>query len=140
MKDTNVLRDYESFAVQRETLSKLLASSQSVFRDLDMEARLDTICKLTTRLASDRFKVLILGEFKRGKSTVINAILGADILPAFATPCTAVINEIKWSESKRAVLHFRSPLPSPLPQQTPPAVIRHVQQANGDGLPPICTF
>ena len=49
---------------------------------------------------------MILGEFKRGKSTFINALLGEEILPAFATPCTAIINEVKWGERQRAVLHF----------------------------------
>ena len=75
MKENSTLGDYESFAAQRATLSTLLASSQRVLRDLDMGGRLDTICQLTNRLTSDRFKVIILGEFKRGKSTVINAIL-----------------------------------------------------------------
>jgi hypothetical protein len=36
---------------------------------------LDHRVKLTERLKSERFKVIVLGEFKRGKSTLINSLL-----------------------------------------------------------------
>ena len=46
-------------------------------------------------------KVAFLGEFKAGKSTLINALLGRKILPMFADPTTAVITEIsKGTEDK----------------------------------------
>jgi ribosome biogenesis GTPase A len=64
------------------------------------------LINLQSIVQSTNFKVMILGEFKRGKSTFINALLGEEILPAFATPCTAIINEVKWGERQRAVLHF----------------------------------
>src|SRR5581483_10925061 len=34
-----------------------------------------------TRVAEDRFNLVVLGEFKRGKSTLINALLGRNVLP-----------------------------------------------------------
>jgi GTPase SAR1 family protein len=68
----------------------------------------------------DRFKVLIMGEFKRGKSTVINAMLGQEILPAFATPTTAIISEVKWDDSPGALLHY---LPSSDGNVKPPIEI-----------------
>jgi ribosome biogenesis GTPase A len=36
---------------------------------------------LLSRLAEDRFHLVVLGEFKRGKSSLINAILGRELLP-----------------------------------------------------------
>ncbi|MBQ4247588.1 MAG: dynamin family protein, partial [Ruminococcus sp.] len=42
------------------------------------------------------FTLVILGEFKRGKSTIINAILGKDLTPTNATPETYTINEITF--------------------------------------------
>ncbi len=63
---------------------------------------------------------MVLGEFKRGKSTFINALLGEEVLPSSAIPCTAVINEVKWGEQQRAILHFRYPLPKPLAVTVPP--------------------
>ena len=69
----------------------------------------DTLHRLKERVQTDHFKVLVIGEFKRGKSTFINAMLGAEILPAYAKPCTAIINEVKWGDSPRALLHHVSP-------------------------------
>ena len=42
------------------------------------------------------FTLVILGEFKRGKSTIINAILGKELTPTNATPETYTINEITF--------------------------------------------
>lgn len=49
--------------------------------------------------------VAFLGEFKSGKTTIVNALLGKKILPMFATPTTAVITEIsKGIEDKFYVI------------------------------------
>jgi Dynamin family len=45
---------------------------------------------LRRRLAADRFQLAVLGQFKRGKSTLLNALLGADALPTGVVPVTAV--------------------------------------------------
>jgi GTP-binding protein EngB required for normal cell division len=50
----------------------------------------DTLTRLRDRLAASRLRVLVVGEAKRGKSTLVNALLGRDVLPAGVTPLTAV--------------------------------------------------
>jgi GTPase SAR1 family protein len=62
---------------------------------------------LERRVAEERFFVAVLGEIKRGKSTLINAILGRDILPKAALICTAVPCLIRFGETPKAILHFR---------------------------------
>jgi predicted GTPase len=42
-------------------------------------------------LTQGMFKILVIGEFKNGKSTLLNAMLGRKTLPAKAAPATAVI-------------------------------------------------
>jgi len=49
--------------------------------------RLDT---LRERLATERFQLAVLGQFKRGKSTVLNALLGQSVLPIGVVPVTAI--------------------------------------------------
>ena len=77
------------------------------------------------------------GTFKNGKSTFINALLGEDILPTKAVPCTAVINEIKYGESKKAILNFRNPLPKTLLSDIPAATLAHMQAHGMTNVPPM---
>jgi predicted GTPase len=37
---------------------------------------------LRVRLETERFQLAVLGQFKRGKSTVLNALLGQSVLPS----------------------------------------------------------
>ena len=50
----------------------------------------ETLAALRDRLASARLRVLVAGEVKRGKSTLVNALLGREVLPAGVIPLTAV--------------------------------------------------
>lgn len=56
-----------------------------------------------TRRARDTeqgiFKLLVLGRFKNGKSTLLNAMLGDRVLPASAVPATAIITMLVHGES-----------------------------------------
>ncbi|MCA9680481.1 MAG: dynamin family protein, partial [Myxococcales bacterium] len=54
------------------------------------------------KIESERFHLVVLGEFNHGKSTFVNALLGAEVLPTGITPTTAAINHVVWSPSIRA--------------------------------------
>lgn len=53
---------------------------------------------LVSDIENDFFTVVVLGEFKRGKSTLINALLGKEILPVNVLPETATINALTYSD------------------------------------------
>jgi GTP-binding protein EngB required for normal cell division len=91
-------------SMQRE-LAALIARQRAVADVLESAELHEAATALLQRVNEDVFRVLVLGEFKRGKSTVVNALLGEKVLPAFARPCTAVISEVKYGEERRAVLH-----------------------------------
>jgi len=93
---------------RREELAALVREVSGVMRRLEVtKNRMEYIEQLEDTVLRDAFKVLVLGEFKTGKSTFINALLGEQVLPSYATPTTAIINEVKWREESGAVLHFR---------------------------------
>ena len=98
-------QQYRDFQQKRARLLDLIEQQLSVTNALDMGGRQDVLNRLAERIQADNFKVLVLGEFKRGKSTFINAMLGEEILPAYARPTTAIINEVKWGDSPQALLH-----------------------------------
>lgn len=99
-------QEYKGFLQKRQLLEEIIKDQLVLLKYLNMKGWVDTINHLQERVKSDNFKVLVLGEFKRGKSTFINALLGEEILPSYAKPCTAIINEIKWGETRRALLYF----------------------------------
>lgn len=58
-----------------------------------------TVESVTKKLKLATFNLVVLGEFKRGKSTLINAILGTDLLPTGVIPLTSVATVIYFSPS-----------------------------------------
>jgi GTP-binding protein EngB required for normal cell division len=61
---------------------------------------------LRLRLQGNHLQVAILGQFKRGKSTFVNALLGAPILPTGVVPLTAVPTFIGWNERPLVRISF----------------------------------
>jgi hypothetical protein len=58
---------------------------------------------LLERVREGRFFVACLGQFKRGKSTLINALLGDEVLPSGVAPVTSVVTVVRWSERQARV-------------------------------------
>lgn len=50
--------------------------------------------RLAERVEARRFHIGVLGEFKRGKSTLVNALVGRPVLPTGVVPVTAVATEV----------------------------------------------
>jgi hypothetical protein len=62
---------------------------------------------LARRIAEGRFYVACIGQFKRGKSTLINALLGESILPVGFTPVTTVPTIIRFGERRWAQVQIK---------------------------------
>lgn len=61
------------------------------------EAELETKAdKAIRRIQNHSFSLAVVGEFKRGKSTFINALLGKEILPADVLPTSATLNRVAY--------------------------------------------
>ncbi len=79
-------------------LSHLATLAQEVGTDpVADEAR-----ELSARVAEGRFYVACVGQFKRGKSTLINALIGEPVLPTGFIPVTAVPTVIRFGEHLHA--------------------------------------
>lgn len=59
------------------------------------------------QLSTKLYKVAVVGEFKRGKSSLINALLGTEVLPTDILPTTAVVNRIVYSPVQKIVIHYK---------------------------------
>ena len=67
---------------------------------------------LEGKLVQANFKVIVIGKFSTGKSSLINALLGEQVLPDSLSPCTAYINEVVYGEEEQATIYFKQPLPA----------------------------
>ena len=134
--DTGIDKRMQAFGQQKTALQKMITESAGLVKELDLTQHFSSLTTSAQKLSSDSFKVMVLGQFKTGKSTFINSLLGDEILPAYATPCTAVINEVKYAEKKRAILYFKDPLPQNLPSAIPQKIIDHMRKHSGK-IPPI---
>ncbi len=61
---------------------------------------------IISRLQADLFNLAVVGQFKRGKTTLINALLGRNLLPAAVVPLTSVVTVIEYGGQEEAVVHF----------------------------------
>jgi GTP-binding protein EngB required for normal cell division len=66
----------------------------------------EQLTALLDRLDAERLRVLVAGEAKRGKSTLVNALLGRDLLPSGVTPLTAVTTTVRYGTDERADVRF----------------------------------
>ena len=106
-----IIIDYENVCgVIRQVLEEMreLRADSFVRRILspkDMEAIRQWEALLQKRL-EEPFSIVVMGDFKRGKSTFINALLGKQVAPSNVTPETVTINRIFYGEEpgKEAVL------------------------------------
>jgi small GTP-binding protein len=95
------------FLLVKESLLGALQSTSALANEVGMETLARDLDETRIpKLEDERFTLVVLGEFNHGKSTFVNALCGAPILPAGITPTTATINHLVWAETPRAKAHL----------------------------------
>ena len=61
---------------------------------------------LADRALNADLTVLVAGQFKRGKSTLVNALVGEELLPSGVLPLTSVATTIRYGSSPSATVSF----------------------------------
>ncbi len=59
---------------------------------------------LRERLEKDRFNLVVVGQFKRGKTCLINALMGTDLLPVAVVPLTSIVTVLSYGERLKATV------------------------------------
>jgi len=62
---------------------------------------------LRQRLESNVFNLVVMGEFKRGKSSVINALIGENVLPVGVIPLTAIATFLEYGKTAAMQILFQ---------------------------------
>jgi len=92
----SVLNDQQAQFLREEKES--LAGMQRVLTQFDLPREaLDRLQKAILQL-DELFLIVIAGEFNAGKSALVNALLGQNVLAEGATPTTSRVTLVKWGE------------------------------------------
>jgi GTP-binding protein EngB required for normal cell division len=111
-------------------LAELVQELMALAHERHDEQRERSGQQLLARLAEDSFRLAVVGQFNRGKSTLMNAILGAPYLPTGALPMTAVLTTVSYgSEPRASVRRAGSPYPIDVPFDR---LARFVTQQSGE--------
>ncbi|MCL6525004.1 MAG: dynamin family protein [Thermoflavifilum sp.] len=70
------------------------------------ESLLHELHALKQKAQEQRFYLVMVGSFKRGKSSLINAMLGAQLAPVAVVPLTALITLFEYANEAYAKVHF----------------------------------
>jgi hypothetical protein len=91
-----------AIAGHNDTAANKLLAIAAIARQLANDALAQDAGLAAERVAEGRFYVACVGQFKRGKSALLNALVGQTILPTGVVPVTAVPTILRFGESPRA--------------------------------------
>lgn len=91
--------DLSLYEERREFLINKLNKIAEIALGLGIKETAADIEKSISELKDDKFKVVVVGEFSRGKSTFINALVGKRVFPSSIKPTTTILNKISYSET-----------------------------------------
>jgi len=85
-----------------QALLSVLGCARELFGELGGEfaPEQNRTKELASRLVAARFNLAVLGQFKRGKSTLLNALLGEELLPTAVIPVTSVPTFLSWGPKR----------------------------------------
>lgn len=89
------------------TLVTDLTRVMDLAKELELNDISDILKEEIVRIKDKNFKVIVVGDFKRGKSTLINALLKRQVLPADIVPTTATINRVAYAPEPHVNLSFK---------------------------------
>lgn len=127
----NALTAFQKKAVTIEAISQI---AQELGKDFPEVSR--KIERIGIKVREELFNLVIVGQFKRGKSTLVNALVGDNILPTAVIPLTSIVTVIKYSPEERITVHFtdaqprlilRTELAEYVTEQLNPNNVKHVE-------------
>jgi ribosome biogenesis GTPase A len=97
---------FDGFKATKDALTTAMKRLTALFERRGQKVLLSRARDLADKLAAEQFNLMVLGQFKRGKSTLLNALLGADLLPTAVVPLTSIVTIIHHGPEPRAVVSF----------------------------------
>jgi Dynamin family len=120
--------ELRTYADRRLDLADMIRAALHLARGSGDEQAEHQARGLLSRLAADTFQLAVAGQFSRGKTTLMNALLGGPYLPMGALPMTSVITRVRYGSRPKAIVRRRA---SGLAAEVPLArVAEYIAQAS----------
>jgi GTP-binding protein EngB required for normal cell division len=120
------LREYLTLKLD---LAAVIRSAMQLFHKGKDDRRERQARRLLSRLAEDQFNLVVVGQFKRGKSSLMNAVIGMDRLPTGVLPLTSVVTTVRYGDREYVLVQRRG---SSLPQEIPLARLEEYVTEKGN--------
>ena len=104
--DTEAVASYAEHTRSLIRVAAGLSAVTQIAERVGAQAASEAARQALQKLESGTFLIAVVGEFKRGKSTFINALLGDNVLPADVLPTTAVVNRIVYGRHPACILRL----------------------------------
>jgi GTP-binding protein EngB required for normal cell division len=98
--------DLRAYEQRKFALAEILRSASGLL-PREEHSQHQRIRDLQVRLAEDRFNLVVVGRFSRGKTSLMNAVLGSDRLPTGIVPLTSVITTVTYGSKEQVVLEYQ---------------------------------
>ena len=109
-KSSSALQEYVSsppFETAPVDGASRLMRLAALAQELEADPVAEETRRLAARVAEGRFYVACVGQFKRGKSTLLNALVGHEVVPTGFVPVTAVPTVIRFGDRLHARVRMR---------------------------------
>lgn len=103
---TTLTSELSGFTQQKNRLIQVAGEMRSLAEKLGDSSRGIEISRIQTALGQDSIKVAVIGEFKGGKSTLVNALIGKELLPTWTDECSAAIVQLRYGENQDAEVFY----------------------------------
>ena len=97
-------RENVNLSFYDEAFMARLQKLEGYCREAGRKDLLEQLASIRAYLASEKFSVAVVGEFNRGKSTLVNRLIEQDIIPTSDIPTTALPIYISGGEQESLVL------------------------------------
>lgn len=104
---------FNEFRQIREQLTQAASGvldliQQSIEQELIPEILRDEAMQVLDKVQSQVFRIAVVGEFSQGKSTLLNALLGSEVQPVRAIPCSGIVTVLKYGERCRVICRYKN--------------------------------
>jgi hypothetical protein len=104
-RSSDVVSSLRHYTVAKQEVASSVRAAKQLFEAHGAREAAELCQALVVQLAEDRFNLAVVGQFKRGKSSLMNAVLGRNLLPTGLLPLTSAITTLCYGSKERVMLH-----------------------------------